>query len=104
MPKMAQVLGGVCFRLFEIVGNSMAPELLPGQRVMYDPADTRPSPPGIFIIYDGLAYVCHQLEFIPHSNPRMVRISSANPAFKTYDMPLDQLQVCGRVVESLRPT
>ena len=79
-------------------GDSMAPEIPPGTRVMVDPSDTRPSPPGIFVVYDGIGLVIKRVEFIMNSDPPKIRLTSANPAYATYDRSLDEAQIKGRVI------
>ena len=44
-------------KLITISGDSMAPVLEHGDTVMLDTDQTRPSPPGIFILHDGLGLV-----------------------------------------------
>jgi len=91
-------VGSDSVKICSIVGNSMAPDLMPGQRVMVDLADRVPSPPGIFYVFDGLGIVCKLVEYIPHSNPARVRISSKNEAFLPYERDLEEAYICGRVV------
>lgn len=85
-------------RILAVRGNSMEPELWPGQRVMVDTADRTPSPPGVFVVWDGLGLVVKYIEVIANSDPMRVRISSAHPAFKSYERTLDEAFVNGRVV------
>jgi len=81
----------------------MLPQLKPGQRVEYDTHDCVPSPPGLFIVWDGLGLVCQQIEFVAHSNPAMVRVSSANPSFTAYSRRLDEVTIYGRVIGAMHP-
>jgi hypothetical protein len=85
-------------RIVPVRGTSMEPELWSGQRVMVDIQDKTPSPPGIFVVWDGLGLVLKYVEVIPGSEPLRVRISSAHPAFKPYDRTVDEAHINGRVV------
>lgn len=85
-------------RIIPVKGNSMEPKLWPGQRVMVDIEDRTPSPPGIFVIWDGLALVLKYVEVVPNSDPLRVRISSANSAFQAYERGIDEAHINGRVV------
>lgn len=85
-------------RIIPVKGNSMEPTLWPGQRVMVDIEDKVPSPPGIFVVWDGLALVLKFVEVVPNSDPLRVRISSANKNFMAYERTLDEAHINGRVV------
>jgi phage repressor protein C with HTH and peptisase S24 domain len=85
-------------RIIPVKGNSMEPTLWPGQRVMVDIEDKTPSPPGIFVVWDGLALVLKFVEVVPNSDPLKVRISSANKNFMAYERTLDEAHINGRVV------
>lgn len=85
-------------RIIAVKGNSMEPKLWPGQRVMVDIEDTVPSPPGVFVVWDGLALVLKYVEVIPNSEPLRVRISSANKDFMAYERNLEEAYINGRVV------
>lgn len=85
-------------RLVPVRGNSMEPELWSGQRAMVDIQDKSPSPPGIFVVWDGLGLVLKYVEVIPNSDPLRVRISSAHQAFQPYERTLDEAHINGRVI------
>ena len=48
--------------------------------VMVDTNRTSPSPPGIFVLDDGVGIVAKRVEAIPNNRPWMLRLSSDNPA------------------------
>lgn len=85
-------------RILAVRGDSMEPRLWAGQRVMVDIEDKTPSPPGIFVVWDGLGLVIKRVEVIAGSEPLRVRISSANPAYQAYERTLDEAHVNGRVI------
>lgn len=85
-------------RIIPVRGTSMEPELWSGQRVMVDIEDKTPSPPGIFVVWDGLGLVLKYVEVIANSDPVRVRISSAHQAFKPYERNLEEAYINGRVI------
>lgn len=85
-------------RIIPVRGTSMEPELWSGQRVMVDIEDKSPSPPGIFVVWDGLGLVIKYVEVIANSDPLKVRISSAHQAFQAYERNLGEAYINGRVI------
>lgn len=88
--------------IVEVIGDSMFPTLAPGQRVFVDTTDRRASPPGIFVLWDGLGLVLKRVEFVAHSDPPRVRIISDNPSYKPYERELEDAHIQGRVIGSLQ--
>lgn len=85
-------------RIITVFGDSQTPDYMPGDRIMVDTADRTPSPPGTFIVWDGMALVVKRIELIPNSSPPTLRLISSNPLYRTYEIPFDQLQIQGRVI------
>ena len=54
----------------------MVPLLEYDDTVMLDCSQTSLSPPGIFILDDGVGLVTRRIEIIPSTTPQMLRISS----------------------------
>jgi hypothetical protein len=81
-----------------VIGDSMTPTLHPGQRVAVDTRDRKPSPPGLFVVWDGLGLVVKRVEPVPGSNPVAVRIMSDNKLYSSYERTLDEAHINGRVV------
>lgn len=86
----------------EVRGDSQEPTLLSGQPVMIDTRDRRPSPPGIFLCWDGLGMVFKRIEFVPNSEPPTILLKSDNPRYETYERSLDEVQIYGRVIGAWR--
>lgn len=82
----------------EVRGDSQVPTLFPGQRVMIDTRDRKPTPPGFFLCWDGLGMVLKRLELVPGSDPPTVRLISDNPKYKTYERTLEEAMIFGRVI------
>lgn len=85
-------------KMITAVGDSNVPEFLPGDRVMVDTSDRVPSPPGFFAIWDGFGEVIKRLEMVPYSDPPVVRLLSANPAYEPRELRLDAVIINGRVL------
>ena len=76
----------------------MIPEFNPGDRVMVNTADRMPSPPGVFVIWDGFGLIIKRCEMVPHSKPPRAVLSSANSNYATYEAEISDLDIQGRVV------
>jgi len=85
-------------RIIEIVGDSMEPTLYSGDRILVDLTVTRPSPPGLFVLWDGLGIVAKRVEHIPGSDPVILRILSDNPRHSPYERTAEEIRIIGRVI------
>lgn len=86
-------------RIISVVGDSMAPTLFAGQRVMIDTADRTPSPPGVFVLWDGDGLVLKRVERVFGSkDPAKLAIMSDNPKYRTYEVPIEEVHINGRVI------
>jgi hypothetical protein len=85
-------------RIIEVVGDSMAPTLIAGDRVLIDTADTNPTPPGIFALYDGYGVIVKRLERVARAEPPAIRVISDNPHHSPYELSSDEVRIIGRVV------
>lgn len=85
-------------RIITVYGDSMEPELPPGTKVLVDTTDHSPTPPGIFVVYDGMGIVVKRVQFKPFSDPPTVRISSDNPRYEPYERTLEEAHLQGRVI------
>ena len=62
------------------------------------PHQSRPSPPGIFILNNGVGLVAKRIEIIPSTTPQMLRISLENSAYSSYQRRIDEVHIIGLVV------
>lgn len=85
-----------------VEGNSMEPELRPGDKIIVDSSRKSPTPPGIFVLYDGIGTVVKQLEHIPKTNPPRVEIKSANKDYRADEATADEINIIGRVIGVIR--
>lgn len=91
-------------KLITIKGDSgqsdpaKATDIDPGDKVFVNVADRRPSPPGLFVLWDGLAFVAKRVQMVPGTSPIRVRLSSNNPAYEPYEVSIEDAQIQGRIV------
>lgn len=85
-------------------GNSMEPAIPANAPVLVNTRDKTPSPPGIFVVWDGIALVVKNVQAIPFSDPVRVKISSENPSFDPYERVEDEAYIQGRVIANVRAT
>jgi phage repressor protein C with HTH and peptisase S24 domain len=84
-------------RIMQVEGDSMAPTLHDGDTVLVDLGRRSPSPPGIFVLNDGMGLVAKRLEHIPNSDPPRVRIISDNALYAPYEGTADEVNIVGRI-------
>jgi phage repressor protein C with HTH and peptisase S24 domain len=89
-------------RIITVMGDSMEPTLQPGQRVLVDTGDRKPSPPGIFVVWDGLGLVVKRIQMLPHTEPVRVKITSDSAKYDPYERTLDEAYIQGRVIGQWR--
>lgn len=89
-------------RIFEVHGDAMAPDFMPGTHVLVDLSDTRPSPAGEFVVSDGHGHIIRQCEYVPHSVPPQIRLSALNRKYDPYTAAQDRAGVIGRVIAKLQ--
>jgi len=63
-------------------------------------ADTQPSPPGVFVLYDGVGLMVKSLELVPAgpADAQMIRISSANLHYSSYQRRIVEIDIKGRII------
>ncbi|MFW0776436.1 MAG: XRE family transcriptional regulator [Rickettsiales bacterium] len=83
-------------RMLHISGDSMEPTLLHNDIVLVDTSRKVPSPPGVFVLFDGMGITGKRLEYV--ADQKMVHIISDNPQYSTYERSIDDTFIIGRVV------
>jgi phage repressor protein C with HTH and peptisase S24 domain len=84
-------------RIMHVEGDSMMPTLHNDDIVLIDVGRRSPTPPGIFVLHDGMGLVAKRLEHIPNSDPPRVRIISDNPIYSPYEAVADEINIIGRI-------
>lgn len=85
-------------RIIRVVGDSMEPHYPAGDRVLVDTSHRIPSPPGVYVLWDGFALILKHVEVLAGRRPPVARLSSDNPAYAPYEVPVGDLTVQGRVM------
>lgn len=84
-------------KIIRVIGDSMEPDYFSGERIMVDTAHRIPSPPAVYVLFDGYGIVLKQLEIISRE-PARVRVTSRNPNYAPYEANLDDININGRVI------
>jgi phage repressor protein C with HTH and peptisase S24 domain len=84
-------------RIMHVEGDSMMPTLHHGDIVLVDLARRAPTPPGIFVLHDGMGLVAKRLDHIPNTDPPRVRIISDNPLYSPYEGTSEEVNIIGRI-------
>lgn len=85
-------------RIISVSGESMSPEYKHGDKVLVDISHKTPSPPGVYVVWDGYGVVIKRLEALAGKNPPSIRLSSANTLYADYECSAEDLIVFGKVV------
>ncbi len=86
-------------RMLFVTGDSMEPTLCHGDMVLVDITKKSPSPPGNFVLFDGVGLIIKRLELISGGdNGSMVRITSDNPQYESAQKAMEDINIVGRVV------
>lgn len=86
-------------RIVTVLGDAMSPNFRTGQKLMVDMSDRRPTPSGVFLVWDGLADDIRNVAYIPHSDPPRVRIFPDNIGkYHEYERELPDAHIRGRVL------
>jgi len=89
-------------RIIAIQGDSMHPTLQSGDRALVDTGDKRPSPPGIFALWDGYGVIVKRVELVPMEKPPKMRVISDNQLHRAYEIEPDEHTIIGRIVGMIR--
>lgn len=86
-------------RMLSVTGDSMEPTLGHGDIILVDTSKTGPTPPGIFVLYDGYGLVVKRVEMLPSSGGApTLSIKSDNSQYSPYERSLSDTRILGRVV------
>ncbi|TWB18098.1 phage repressor protein C with HTH and peptisase S24 domain [Rhizobium sp. ERR 1071] len=84
--------------IMEVVGDSMQPTYMPGDRVIVDLSQNQMTTDTVYAISDGYTEPqIKRLQRVPFSRPSEVKIISDNPALETFTVELDRLTIIGRI-------
>lgn len=84
-------------------GDSMAPTIMSGDRVIVDTAHKTPSPDGLYAIRDAFGnVVVRRLQLLRAAQSSRVKIITDNPKHAAEEMALTDLEIVGKAVCSLK--
>lgn len=92
-------------RILETYGDSMAPTIQSGDRVIIDTDHRVPSPDGLYAIRDRFgSIVVKRLQALRRGNPPIIKIISDNPHHGEEEVTADELEgaIIGRVLWGLK--
>jgi transcriptional regulator with XRE-family HTH domain len=89
--------------VIETNGDSMAPTILSGERVIVDTGHRTPTPDGLYAIRDTFgSIVVKRLQVVRASKPTRVKIISDNPSHSNEETPLADVEIVGKVLSCLK--
>lgn len=88
--------------IITIESDSMEPTLSPGDRIVVDRSRRAPSPPGVFVIWDGIALVAKRIEYLEELEPPVIRLASDNNKYRAYERAPEEVNIVGRVIAMVR--
>lgn len=86
-------------RIFTVRDNSMEPDFMIGSQVLVDLSDVTPSPPGVFVLSDGIGHVLRQCDVIPGETPLQINVSSRGGV--SFQLTSARAGIIGRVIARL---
>lgn len=87
----------------EAEGDSMAPTIMTGDRVVVDSGHKAPSPDGLYAIRDSFDNVIiRRLQLLRATRPSRVKIISDNPKHAAEEVALGELEIVGKALCSLK--
>jgi transcriptional regulator with XRE-family HTH domain len=89
--------------VLDTTGDSMAPTVLSGDRVIVDTGHKTPTPDGLYAIRDTFgSIVVKRLQVMRSSRPTRVKIISDNPNHASEEIPVGDIEVVGKVLCCLK--
>ncbi len=89
--------------MLDTTGDSMAPTIHSGDRVIVDTGHKTPTPDGLYAIRDALgAIVVKRLQVMRSTKPQRVKIISDNPKHNNEEAALNDLEIVGKILACLK--
>ena len=84
-------------------GDSMAPTIASGERVVVDVEHRTPSPDGLYALRDPFgSIIIRRLHVLRASRPTRLKVISDNPNHPSEETPLDEIVIFGKVLCGLK--
>jgi transcriptional regulator with XRE-family HTH domain len=89
--------------VIDTTGDSMAPTIVSGERVIVDTGHNTPTPDGLYAIRDTFgSIVVKRLQVMRATRPTRVNVMSDNPNHPSEEIPLGELEIVGKVLCCLK--
>ncbi len=89
--------------VIEAQGDSMTPTLSAGDRVIIDTGHTNPTPDGLYAIRDALkSVIVRRLQLLRSARPPRIKIIADNHNHAPEEVPVEDLEVVGKVICCLK--
>jgi transcriptional regulator with XRE-family HTH domain len=89
--------------VLDTTGDSMAPTIMSGERVIVDTGHKTPTPDGLYAIRDTFqCIVVKRLQVLRSSRPTRVTVISDNPNHPSEEAPLGEVEIVGKVLCCLK--
>ncbi|MFY9840093.1 MAG: LexA family transcriptional regulator [Xanthobacteraceae bacterium] len=89
--------------VIEAEGDSMAPTIMSGEKVIVDTGHKTPSPDGLYAIRDSFdKVIVRRLQLLRSAQPSRVKIISDNPKHAVEEVPLTDIEVVGEALCCLK--
>jgi transcriptional regulator with XRE-family HTH domain len=89
--------------VLDTTGDSMAPTIASGERVIIDTSHKAPTPDGLYAIRDTFgSIVVKRLQLLRSSRPTRVKIISDNPTHAAEEVPLNEIEIVGKALCCLK--
>ena len=93
----------VTLLVLDTTGDSMAPTIVSGERVIVDTSHKTPTPDGLYAIRDTFnCIVVKRLQVLRSARPPRVKIISDNTNHPSEEAPLGELEIVGKVLCCLK--
>ncbi len=96
--KIGSRTAGANLKMLAILGDEMEPTLRINDRILVDTSDIRPSPAGVFVVWDGMSVVVRRIEMIAGSEPARLRITTDSPRYQPVERLHAETLIQGRVI------
>jgi len=89
--------------VLDTTGDSMAPTIASGERVVVDTGHKTPTPDGLYAIRDSFScIVVKRLQLLRSARPTRVKIISDNANHPSEEVPLAEIEIVGKVLCCLK--
>jgi phage repressor protein C with HTH and peptisase S24 domain len=96
--KIGSRSAGANLKMLTILGDEMEPTFRMNDRILVDTSDTRPSPAGVFVVWDGMSLVVRRIEMLAGSEPVRLRVSTDSPKYQPVERLHAETLIQGRVI------